>query len=386
MGLECSGCSRFQDPGSLQNLCTTCQRPLLARYDLDRAAKTFRPGELSSRRPDMWRYREVLPVRDQPVSLGEGFTPLRRGVRLGASLGLEKLYIKDESVNPTGSFKARGLSAAVSMARELGVRTVVVPTAGNAGMAMAAYAAAAGLGAVVYCPSDTPAPFLQSMKLLGATVHEVEGLITDCGARAREQAARAGSFDVSTLKEPYRIEGKKTMGYELAEQMGWQLPDVVIYPTGGGTGLVGMWKAFDEMESMGWINHRRPRMVSVQAAGCAPLVRAFHEGAEEARPWEDARTLASGLRVPAAIGDRLILAALRASGGTAVAVEDAAMVEGSYRLGAMEGILASPEGGATVAAVSSLLERGWLRPRETVVIFMTGTGLSYLESLGGACR
>jgi threonine synthase len=383
-GLECGACGRAHDPAALQNLCDHCGRPLLARYDLERAARTLTREAMASRAPNMWRYREVMPAASDPVSLGEGWTPLHEAPRLAADLGLDRLYVKDEGLNPTGSFKARGLSAAVTMARERGADRLVIPTAGNAGLALAAYGAAAGLRADVFCPADTPDAFLLTMKLLGARVHRVDGLIDACGARVREGAATEGWFDLSTLKEPYRLEGKKTMGYELVEQLDGGLPDVIIYPTGGGTGLVGMWKAFHEMEKLGWIGRSRPRMVSVQAEGCAPMVRAFHAGEKTARPWEDARTVASGLRVPGAVGDFLILESLRESGGTAVAVSDAEMLEGARALGAREGVLAAPEGGATLAALKSLLGSGKIGKEETVVLFNTGTALTYLDAFAGA--
>jgi threonine synthase len=384
IGLECGACGKAHDPAALQNLCEECGRPLLARYDLDRAARTLTRKAVASREPNMWRYREVMPAAGDPVSLGEGWTPLRPARRLAADLGLDRLYVKDEGLNPTGSFKARGLSAAVTMARERGATRLVIPTAGNAGLALAAYGAAAGLPADVFCPADTPDAFLLTMDLLGARVHRVDGLIDACGARVREGAATEGWFDLSTLKEPYRLEGKKTMGYELVEQLDGALPDVIIYPTGGGTGLVGMWKAFSEMESLGWIGRSRPRMVSVQAEGCAPMVRAFRAGEKTARPWENATTVASGLRVPGAVGDFLILESLRESGGTAVAVSDAEMLKGSRALGTREGVLAAPEGGATLAALEKLLSSGEIGTGETVVLFNTGTALTYLDAFAGA--
>ncbi|HEY75956.1 MAG TPA: threonine synthase [Thermoflexia bacterium] len=376
--LECSLCGRTFDADRLQRLCPDCARPLLARYDLASVRALGREAALTDE-PTMWRYRALLPVRkpENVVSLGEGLTPLTPARRLGEALGMSHLYIKDESLNPTGSFKARGLSAAISRASELGVQEVVIPSAGNAAGAMAAYAARAGMKAHVYMPRDVPAPFLLECRALGAEVVLVDGLITDCGREARRAAERGGWFDVSTLKEPYRLEGKKTMGYELAEQFEWDLPDVIIYPTGGGTGLIGMWKAFQELGELGWIGERRPRMVAVQPTGCAPIVRAFHAGAEFAEPWRDAHTVAAGLRVPAAVGDFLILRALRESGGTAVAVSDEALLEGQRRMARLEGIFACPEGGATVAALEVLLDQGWIRPDERVVLFNTGTGLKY---------
>ncbi|MFL6231201.1 MAG: threonine synthase, partial [Pyrinomonadaceae bacterium] len=319
--LECAACGLQHEARRLQNLCTECGKPLLVRYDLRRAAQTLTKESLGKRVSSLWRYREVLPVarEENIVSLGEGWTPLLKAERLGGQLGLTQLYIKDESLNPTQSFKARGMTAAISMAKELGARKLAVPSAGNAAGALAAYAARAGLEAFIFMPKDTPRANVIECEQTGAHVTLLDGLITDCGAEVGRRKEAEGWFDVSTLKEPYRVEGKKTMGYELAEQFDWELPDVILYPTGGGTGLIGMWKAFAEMEEMGWIGKKRPRMVTVQATGCAPIVRAFEEGKRFADEFQDARTTASGLRVPKAIGDFLILDALRASGGTAVA-------------------------------------------------------------------
>ena len=377
--LECGACAATYDAGRLMNLCPTCGKPLLARYDLQAAARTLTTEALRERPSSMWRYEEVLPVRDPAarLSLGEGWTPLLHARRLGERLGYPHIYVKDESLNPTGSFKARGLSMAVSRAYELGARELAIPSAGNAAGALAAYAALAGLAAHVFMPADVPMTFRVECRALGAAVTLVDGLITDCGARVREGVKEHGWFDTSTLREPYRIEGKKTMGYELAEQLGWRLPDVVIYPTGGGTGLVGMWKAFDEMEQMGLIGPKRPRMVTVQSAGCAPIVEAFNTGQEFAAPWQGARTVADGLRVPAAVGDFLILRALRASGGTALAVEDAEMLECAGIMGAATGIFPAPEGAACLAALLRLRDDGWIQPDESVVLFNTGTGLKY---------
>lgn len=377
--LECSMCGDHLEPGRLWNLCPGCGKPLLARYDLDAARKKISLDDLSGRPHSLWRFPELLPIEDpaNQVSLGESFTPLFHAVRLGAELGFESLFVKDEGLNPTTSFKARGMAVAVSRAKELGARVLSVPSAGNAAGAMSAYAAKAGLEAHVFMPVDVPAPFVSECRALGAHVTLVEGLITDCGRQAAENVARYGWFDLSTLKEPYRLEGKKTMGYELAEQLGWTLPDVIVYPTGGGTGLVGMWKAFDEMERMGWIGPARPRMVTVQPEGCAPVVRAFEDGEEFAKPWEGAVTVADGLRVPAAVGDFLMLRALRESGGTAVAVPDAEMLEGAGLMGRTEGIFAAPEGGATVAAFRRLRNRGWITDGERVVLFNTGSGHKY---------
>lgn len=377
--LECGYCARVVDAHALVNLCPVCGKPLLARYDLAAAAATMTKESVSGRAASMWRYAEALPVQEAAhiVSLGEGWTPLVEARRLGQAIGCPHTLIKDESLNPTGSFKARGLSAAVSRARELGAASLAIPSAGNAAGAMSAYAAAAGLPAYVFMPSDVPASFRVECAALGAHVTLIDGLITDCGAAVRKGAAEHGWFDVSTLKEPYRLEGKKTMGYELAEQMGWRLPDVIIYPTGGGTGLVGMWKAFAEMEAMGWIGPQRPRMVSVQSTGCAPIVRAFEQGDEFAEPWQGARTVADGLRVPAAVGDFLILRALRESDGTAIAVTDEQMLDCAGLMGRYTGIFPAPEGAACLAAQLGLLEEGWIQPDETVVLYNTGTGLKY---------
>jgi len=376
--LECSLCNREYDAHVLQGMCPVCARPLQARYDLE-AARERGKDALISTEPSMWRYRALLPVQNDAniVSLGEGFTPLLHARRLGKRLGLSRLYIKDESLNPTGSFKARGLSAAVSRALELGVTDVVVPSAGNAAGAMSAYAARAGLGAHVYMPADVPAPFRMECQALGADIRLVKGLITDCGRKAREDAEENGWFDVSTLKEPYRLEGKKTMGYELAEQFGWELPDVIIYPTGGGTGLIGMWKAFAELTDLGWIGDHLPRMVTVQATGCAPIPMALEAGEEFATFFEGAHTVAAGLRVPSAVGDFLMLIALRESGGTALAVSDEELVEAQMRLARLEGTFACPEGGAALAALETLLAQGWVSPDERIVLFNTGTGLKY---------
>jgi threonine synthase len=358
--------------------------PLLAQYDLDKARGWSRDS-LKGRAPDMWRYRELLPLFDgeEPVTLGEGFTPLVHAKRLGASIGLDNLYVKDESLNPTNSFKARGQSAAITRAKYIGAKTIALPTAGNAGNAASAYSAAAGLGCEVFIPKDAKKPFVDECRLYGANVTLVDGLITDAGRMAAEKGAPLGWYDVSTLKEPYRIEGKKTMGYELAEQMDWRWPDWIIYPTGGGTGMVGMWKAFDEIERIGWVKpHKRPKMVTVQADNCAPIVRAFQQGAEKAQPWEKASTIADGLRVPRAIGDFLILRAIRESGGTALSVPDRTMVDGMLAIGKYEGISAAPEGGAALEAIKRLAADGSIKPKDTVVLFNTGGALKYLDVLG----
>ena len=381
--LECSACGAQYEAGHLYNVCIKCGKPLLVRYDLARASKSLTRDALTSRRADMWRYREVLPVENDAniVSLGEGWTPLVSAPRLGNSLGMTRLIIKDESLNPTQSFKARGMSVAVSMALELGVKKLAAPSAGNAGGALAAYAARAGIEAHIFMPRDTPVANVIECKMTGAHVTLIDGLITDCGAEVAKRKDAEGWFDVSTLKEPYRVEGKKTLGYELAEQLGWRLPDVILYPTGGGTGLVGMWKAFDEMETMGWIGSERPRMVSVQAEGCAPIVRAFESGATHADEFRDAATVASGLRVPKAIGDFLILDALRKSGGTAIAVSDDELLAAVAEIGATEGLFVAPEGAACLPALRKLIQRGDVDRNEEVVLFNTGAGIKYIEAM-----
>lgn len=377
--LECAMCGKELEADRLWNLCPACDKPLLARYDLERASRAISREVIAGREANLWRYRELLPVRDlrHVLCLGEGFTPLVHATRLGQAVGFDNLFIKDEGLNPTASFKARGLSVAVSRARELGVKAVSIPSAGNAASAMSAYAALAEMQAYVFMPRDVPQVFVAECRALGAKVTLVDGLITDCGRVAAEGVRQFGCFDVSTLKEPYRLEGKKTMGYELAEQMGWSLPDVIIYPTGGGTGLIGMWKAFDEMRELGWIGPELPRMMAVQSEGCAPMVKAFHEGREFAEPWQGAKTVADGLRVPAAVGDFLILRALRESGGTAVAVSDQEMIEATMLIGRTQGIFACPEGAATLVAFRRLRSQGWIGDEETVVLFNTGSGLKY---------
>ncbi|HKQ73643.1 MAG TPA: threonine synthase [Blastocatellia bacterium] len=381
--LECSKTGKTYEPNKLYNL-SDAGKPLLVHYDLKRAAETLTKDNLKRRVSSLWRYREVLPVVNDKniVTLGEGWTPLLRASRLGAQIGLPELFIKDESPNPTGSFKARGQAVAISMAKELGVKKVAIPTAGNAGGAMAAYAAAAGMEAYVFMPRDTPAANRIECHQLGARVTLIDGLITDCGAEVGRRKEAEGWFDVSTLKEPYRIEGKKTMGYELAEQFNWELPDVILYPTGGGTGLVGMWKAFDEMEEMGWIGSKRPRMFSVQAAGCAPIVRAFDNGWDEAPEFENASTVASGLRVPRAIGDFIMLEILRKSGGGAVAVTDEEMIADTRVIGAAEGLFCAPEGAACLSALTKLIDADQVSSNDRIVLFNTGTGVKYLEAYG----
>ncbi len=381
--LVCPKCSASYPAGQAHGLCR-CGSPLLATYDLVEAIRGFRRESLVGRPETMWRYRELLPVQNPSnvITLGEGFTPLVHAQRLGRHLGLDRLYIKEEAGNPTGSFKARGLSAAVSMAKELGIRKLAIPSAGNAAGALAAYAVHAGLESWIFMPEDTPRANIREAEVFGAHVTLVRGLITDCGRMVAERKEAEGWFDVSTLKEPYRIEGKKTMGFELGEQFGWELPDVVLYPTGGGTGLIGMWKAFREMETLGWIGPARPRMVSVQSAGCAPIVRAFEKGAHEAEPWQNARTIASGLRVPRAIGDFLMLEALYESRGTAVAVEDQELVDAIRLCGRLEGIFLCPEGAACLPALRRLIKQGWISPGEKVVMFNTASGHKYLDVLG----
>jgi threonine synthase len=380
--LECGACGRTHAAQTLLNLCIACGKPLLVRYDLDRVRGSLKRESLKGRPADLWRYREVLPVDDDAniVSLGEGWTPLLETPRLAAKVGLKDLRIKDESQNPTQSFKARGMTTAVSMARELGVKKLAVPSAGNAAGALAAYASRAGLEAHIFMPSDTPKANIVECELTGANVTLLDGLITDCGAEVAKRKEAEGWFDVSTLKEPYRIEGKKTLGYELAEQLDWKLPDVLIYPTGGGTGLIGMWKAFDEMEQLGWIGSKRPKMITVQAAGCAPIVRAFHDGKRFAEEFLDAATTASGLRVPKAIGDFLILDALRISGGTAVAVTDEELLDAAREIGATEGLFVAPEGAACLPALRELMRSGLIKEEDQVVLFNTGAGVKYLES------
>ena len=382
--LECSLTGEVLPSGKLHNL-SPAGKPIVCRYDLAAVKRHADRDEIRSRPRGMWRWRELLPLAAdrEPVTLGEGDTPLLEAPRLAAELGLESLWVKDEAVNPTGSFKARGLSAAVTMARELGARALSIPSAGNAGGALAAYAARAGLPAYVYVPSDTPEINQLEVPFFGGVLTRIDGLIDDCGRAAAARKEELGAFDVSTLKEPYRLEGKKTLGLELAEQLDWQLPDVIVYPTGGGTGLVGMHKAFAELREIGWLDSARPlpRFVTVQASGCAPLVRAFDSGETSAKRWEGAETCASGLRVPAAVADFMILDALRTSGGTAIAVPDDALVAEMHRLAASEGINAAPEGGACVAAVRQLRRSGWIGAGERVVVFNTGAGTKYVEVL-----
>jgi len=381
--LECALCGLRHEARVLQNLCVKCGKPLLVRYDLEKAARTLTRESLQTRESSLWRYREILPVEnaENVVTFGEGWTPLLTAERLAPTLSVKlNLFLKDEAQNPTQSFKARGMTAAISMAKELGVKKVAVPSAGNAAGAMAAYAARAGMEAHIFMPADTPKANIVECRQTGAHVTLVDGLITDCGKIIAERKEAEGWFDLSTLKEPYRVEGKKTMGYELAEQLHWQLPEVIIYPTGGGTGLIGMWKAFDEMQQMGWIDSKRPRMVSVQTETCAPIVRAFKKGERFAEEFENASTVASGLRVPKAIGDFLILDAIRESDGTAIAVSDRELVDAVSEIGAAIGIFAAPEGAACLPALRKLIDQDLVNEGEIVVIFNTGSGVKYLEA------
>lgn len=379
--LDCTRCGAHYDAERLQGLSECCHKPLYPRYDLQSLKASFTPEAVRGREPTLWRYAEVLPVRDPQFrfSLGEGYTPLIDVPRLADRLRVEKLWIKDEGQNPTGSFKARGLVMAIARAAELGVTEVAIPSAGNAGSAAAAYAAAANMRCHVVLPDDTPRPIVEEIRALGADVQLIRGLITDAAAIVGTGVKEHGWFDLSTLKEPYRVEGKKTMGYELFEQLGGRLPDAIVYPTGGGTGLVGMWKAFEEMEELGWIGAERPRMISVQASGCAPIVRAWENEEEFAEPWPDAHTYASGLRVPRAVGDFLILAGIRESGGAAIAVNDQQMEDAVRMVGSTTGIFAAPEGGATAAAIPLLLQRKLLDAKEEIVLFNTGSGLKYVK-------
>jgi len=376
--LECSACGLQHQSSRLLNLCLSCGKPLFAIVDLDRARRTLTREALGTREKSLWRYREVLPLPGniEPVSLGEGGTPLLRAQKFGDDIDL---WIKDESINPTQSFKARGMTAAVSMAKHLGATKLAVPSAGNAGGALAAYAARAGLEAHIFMPRDTPRANIIECRELGAHVTLINGLITDCGAEIARRKTKEGWFDVSTLKEPYRVEGKKTLGYELAEQFNWELPDLILYPTGGGTGLIGMWKAFDEMQALGWIGTKRPRMFAVQATGCAPIVRAFEAGEKSAGEFPNAHTIASGLRVPKAIGDFLILNILRQSNGGAIAVADKEMIRVTGEVGSSEGLFIAPEAAACFAAFKSLHSAGKIRSGERVVIFNTGSGIKYLD-------
>ena len=376
--LECAMTGERHDAGRVHNL-SRAGKPLLVRYDLAAINRTLTKDALASRAPDLWRYRELLPIRDaaDAVSLGEIMTPLIRAPLIQARLAAGEILVKDEGRLPTGSFKARGIALAVSMAKAFGITHMAMPTNGNAGAALAAYATSAGIKTTVFCPEDTSEVNVSEIALQGAAVYRVNGLIDDCGKIVDEGQAKVGWFDTSTLKEPYRIEGKKTMGLELAEQLDWQMPDAIFYPTGGGTGLIGMWKAFAELEAIGFIGVKRPRMIAVQAEGCAPIVRAYESGAEHAARWENAHTIASGIRVPQAIGDFLILRAVRQSGGFAIAVDDAAIAEALTEMAQVEGLLLCPEGAATYAAYKQSLADGRVSGTDQVVLFNCATGLKY---------
>ncbi|HZY10137.1 MAG TPA: threonine synthase [Bacteroidota bacterium] len=379
--LNCSTCKQTHSPDVLHTVCARCGKALFAEYDLDDARKRITRDSFSAVDGTMWRYREMLPVFDDLaiVSLGEGWTPVLHLKKLGDEMGLPNLYLKEEGINPTGSFKARGLSVAVSKAKELGVKEVMIPSAGNAGGALAAYAAKAGMKAHIFVPRDTPKVNINEIPFYGSEIYLVDGVISDAAKKMKEMSQGKNWFDMSTLKEPYRLEGKKTMGYEIAEQFNWRLPDVIIYPTGGGTGLIGMWKAFDELEKLGWISGKKPRMVSVQASDCAPIVKAFQNGKREAEFWKDSRTIASGLRVPKPFADTIILDVLYASYGTAMAISDDELLNEMKHVAKIEGIFLCPEGATTIAAVRRLIRSGWIKSSETVVVFNTGSGYKYIE-------
>jgi threonine synthase len=379
--LECSKCGNKHNPDKVQTVCTECGKPLFARYDLESIKEVITPKDFIGREASMWRYWELLPVTEQrnKVSLGEGWTPLTHVESLGKSIGLRNLWIKDEGIIPTGTFKARGLAMAVSKAKELGIEKLALPSAGNAAGAMTAYGARAGMKSYVFMPVDAPDVNKIECQVVGAKVVLVNGLITDAGKMVADGVPEMDWFPLSTLKEPYRVEGKKTMGIEVAEQYEWSLPDVILYPTGGGTGIIGMWKVFDELEELGWIGSKRPRMVSVQASGCAPIPKAFDEGKEESEFWQDAKTLAAGLRVPHALGDFLILRAIRESGGSAIAVSDDEIMGGVGEIARKEGLFVCPEGAATFAALNKLVDDGKVDKNEKVVLFNTGSGLKYTE-------
>ncbi|HXF84685.1 MAG TPA: threonine synthase [Anaerolineales bacterium] len=383
--LECSDCGKRYSTRKAHTFCPDCQAALITRYDLTAARRHLDREAVRARPRGMWRWRELLPVEDPAhcVSLGEGDTPILHAPRLGQRLGLMQLYLKDESGNPTGSFKARGLAAAISKAKELGIEKVIIPTAGNAGGAMAAYAARAGIRAHIFMPKDTPSANIKESRMAGAEVVLIDGLISEAAGMAGEKARAEGWFDLSTFKEPYRLEGKKVMGYEIAEFFDYKdLPDVILYPTGGGTGLVGIWKALDELAKLGWLEtDKRPRMVAVQAEGCAPVVKAFHEGKDFCDFWLNAQTMASGLRVPKSFADRLILSTLRESKGTAVAVSDEAIFAAQNEIAKQEGLFVAPEGAATLAALKELLRQKWIAPEERVLLLNTGSGLKYLDRM-----
>jgi len=379
--LECSLCARHFEPNQVHNLCS-CGGTLFVRYDLPAIKATWSRDQVRSARTDLWRYLPVLPPQrpESIVSLGEGMTPLIRARRLGAAMRAQQLWVKDEGLNPTASFKARGMTTAITMARELGIRKIAIPSAGNAASAAAAYAAAAGIEAHIFMPKDVPQSNFIECKTLGARVTLVDGLISDCGRIVAERKDQEGWFDMSTLKEPYRVEGKKTMGYEVAEQFDWSLPDAIFYPTGGGVGMIGMWKAFDELEQLGWITSKRPKMIAVQAAGCQPIVRAFEQHASRSEFWQDASTAAAGLRVPKPLGDVLILNILRESAGTAIAISDEEILDAGRELASLEGIFAAPEGAACVTAARKLIANQFLKPTDRIVLYNTGSGLKYLDA------
>jgi len=379
--LQCSKCGGQFSKKEIHNLSPCCSLPLFPRYDIEKGKVYFKKDSLINRPPTMWRYKEMMPVNyeENITTLGEGFTPLEPAGSLGKMLGFKNLFLKNESINPTGSFKDRGMSAAISKAREFGLNKISIPTAGNAGGATAAYTAKAGQEAFIFMPDDTPKAFQVECEQYGAHVEMIDGLISDCGKIIAERKDQEGWFDISTLKEPYRVEGKKTMGYELAEQLNWELPDVIIYPTGGGTGIIGMWKAFDEMEKLGWIGSHRPKMISVQSEGCAPIIRAFEQGKDTADFFENPETSALGLRVPAAIGDFLILKAIRESNGYALTVSDKELMDNVKMIGKHEGIFSAPEGGATVATLPKLLDLGVINSKDRIVLFITGSGLKYVD-------
>jgi len=379
--LECSLCASRFEPNQIHNLCS-CGGTLYVRYDLPAIKATWTRDSVRSARTDLWRYLPVLPPQraESIVSLGEGMTPLIRAHRLGAAIGARELWVKDEGLNPTASFKARGMTTAITMARELAIRKIAIPSAGNAASAAAAYAAAAGIEAHIFMPKDVPQSNYIECKTLGAKVTLVDGLISDCGRIVAERKDQEGWFDMSTLKEPYRVEGKKTMGYEVAEQMDWELPDAIFYPTGGGVGMIGMWKAFDELEQLGWISSKRPKMIAVQAAGCQPIVRAFEQHASRSEFWQNASTVAAGLRVPKPLGDVLILNILRESAGTAIAISDDEILDAGRELASLEGIFAAPEGAACVTAARKLIANRFLKPADRIVLYNTGSGLKYLDA------
>ncbi len=381
--LECTWCGKDHSHNQPIRTCTNCGKVLFARYDLPSIKREVNRDVLKGRQNDMWRFYELMPLlnMDNLVTLGEGGTPLMRAKNLGAALGLENLYIKDEGLNPTGSFKARGLSAAVSKAKEVGEMRVTMPTAGNAGGALAAYASRGGLQSTVFMPKDAPQANQIECRVLGSELVLIDGLINDAGRLSQEKAEKEGLFDLSTLREPYRAEGKKTMALELAMDLGWRAPDVIVYPTGGGTGIVGMWKAFQELQQLGWIDSPQPKFVCIQAEGCQPLVRAFHQGAEASEPWENASTEAAGLRVPIVFADYIILKVLRETGGTAIAVSDAEMIQAMTEMGTAEGVFAAPEGAATLVGLKRLLDQNFLQGSETVILMNTGSGYKYLDLL-----